>query len=247
MRSFRRLLLTNFQLYLREPVSTFFTLAFAPMLVIIFGSIYGNEPSALFGGRGSMDVTLPGYIGLIIAGVGILSMPINLTAQKESGVLRRFQASPLQPIIFMLADLAANLFVTIVGIMILLVFGKLFYQVQIAGSLVAVIFSIFLGSLSMFAIGYLLASLAPSARAGQVIGMVLLYPMMFISGAGMPLEILPESMRNIARFMPLYYVVNFTKGMWFNDSIMSHWLDILILSMIAVVGFIFAARLFHWK
>jgi ABC-2 type transport system permease protein len=247
MRSFQRLLLTNFQLYLREPVSTFFTLAFAPMLVVIFGAIYGNEPSALFGGRGSMDVTLPAYIGLIIAGVGILSMPINLTAQKESGVLRRFQATPLQPVIFMLADLVANLFVTIVGIIILLIVGKLLYQVHIEGSLAAVIFSILLGSLSMFSIGYLIASLAPSARAGQVIGMVLLYPMMFISGAGMPLEILPESMRNIARFMPLYYVVNFTKGMWFNESLVTHWLDLLVLFIIALVGFVFAIRLFHWK
>jgi ABC-2 type transport system permease protein len=247
MRGFTKLMFTNFKLYLREPISVFFTLAFAPMLVVIFGAIFGNAPTPMFGGRGSMDVSLPAYIGLIIAGVGILSMPINLSAQKESGVLRRFQATPLKPLAYILADLAANLIVTILGIIILLLVGKLIYDVQFAGSVISVMAAVLLGCLSMFGIGYLIAALAPSARAGQVIGMVLLYPMLFISGSGIPLEIMPETIRNIARFMPLYYVVNLTKGLWFGESWSMHWLDLLVLAFIILIGFGFAARLFRWK
>jgi ABC-2 type transport system permease protein len=247
MRGFAKLLLTDIKLYIREPISTFFTLVFAPMLVIIFGAIYGNAPSALFGGRGSMDVSIPAYIGLIVAGVGILSMPINISAQRESGVLRRFQASPLKPLAYMLADLVSNLVVTILGIIILLIVGKLMYDVHFAGSVFAVMLAVLLGCLAMFAIGYLIASLAPNARAGQVIGMVLLYPMMFISGAGMPLEIMPETIRNIARFMPLYYVVNLTKGLWFGESWSAHLLDVIVLLGIMLIGFGIASRLFRWK
>ena len=247
MRGFGKLLLTDIKLYIREPISTFFTLAFAPMLVVIFGAIYGNAPSALFGGRGSMDVSIPAYIGLIVAGVGILSMPINISAQRESGVLRRFQASPLKPLAYILADLVSNLVVTILGIIILLIVGKLMYSVHFAGSAFSVMVAVLLGCLAMFAIGYLIASLVPSARAGQVIGMVLLYPMMFISGAGMPLEIMPETIRNIARFMPLYYVVNLTKGLWFGESWSVHLLDVAVLLAIMMIGFGISSRIFKWK
>jgi ABC-2 type transport system permease protein len=247
MRGFRKLILTNIKLYVREPISSFFTLVFSPMLLVIFGAIYGNAPSAMFGGRGSMDVSIPGYIGLIVAGVGILSMPINISAQRESGVLRRFQASPLKPLAYILADLISNLVVTILGIIILLIVGKLIYNVQFSGSVISVMLAVLLGCLAMFAIGYLIASLAPNARAGQVIGMVLLYPMMFISGAGMPLEIMPQTIRTIARFMPLYYVVNLTKGLWFGESWSAYLLDVVVLICIVTVGFGIASRFFKWK
>jgi ABC-2 type transport system permease protein len=107
--------------------------------------------------------------------------------------------------------------------------------------------AVLLGCLAMFAIGYLIASLAPNARAGQVIGMVLLYPMMFISGAGIPLEIMPQTIRTIARFMPLYYVVNLTKGLWFGESWSAHLLDVMVLICIITIGFGIASRFFKWK
>jgi len=247
MRGFGKLILTNIKLSLREPITTFFTIAFAPMLVIIFGTMYGNDPSPYFGGRGSMDVTIPAYIGLIVGSVGLLSVPINISVQRESGVLRRYQATPLRPLVYILADLLSNLIVTLLGIFSLLLVGWLIYHVQMEGSVFLVILAVFLGCLSMFSIGYLIASIAPSSRAGQVLGMVIFYPMMFLSGAGMPLEILPATIRSIARFLPLYYVVNLVKGFWFGEAFSEHLLDIVVLLGILLVGYGVSSRLFRWK
>ena len=63
MRGLGKLTLINILLYIREPVATFFTLAFPPLMVVLFGAMYGNEPSAMFGGYGSMDVSMPNYAG----------------------------------------------------------------------------------------------------------------------------------------------------------------------------------------
>ena len=52
------------KLFLREPVGCFFTLLFPPLLLLLFGSIYGNEPTPMFGGRGTVDVSLPAYNAL---------------------------------------------------------------------------------------------------------------------------------------------------------------------------------------
>lgn len=54
------------KLYLRKPMAAFFTLAYAPMILFIFGFIYGNEPAPLFGGRGYIDSAVPSFMALII-------------------------------------------------------------------------------------------------------------------------------------------------------------------------------------
>ena len=67
MRGLIQLTVLNFKLYLREPIATFFTLAFPPLLVLLFGAMYGNDPSPLYGGYGTMtsrqfannDINLP--------------------------------------------------------------------------------------------------------------------------------------------------------------------------------------------
>jgi ABC-2 type transport system permease protein len=247
MRGFAKLVLTNFKLYMREPISVFFTLAFAPMLVFIFGSIYGNEPSAYFNGHGSMDVTIPAYIALIIGSVGIMSISINICSQRESGTLRRFQASPLHPLAYILADVLSNLIVTMLGLICLLLVGFLVYHVRMMGSIIDVALAILLGCLSMFSLGYLIASLMPTARSGQIMGMAIFYPMMFLSGAGMPIEIMGSTMQKVARFLPLSYVVTLIKGMWFGEPWSAHWLDVLILVGIMIVCLAAASRLFKWK
>ncbi len=247
MRGFGKLLLTNFKLFLREPISVFFTLAFAPMLVFIFGSIYGNTPNDIFGGRGSMDVTVPAYMALIIGSVGIMSITINICSQRESGTLRRFQASPLHPLGYILADVISNLIVTLLGLVCLLLVGFLVFHVRLEGSIVNVLLAILLGSLSMFSIGYLIASLVPSARGGQILGMAVFYPMMFLSGAGMPIEIMGATMQKVAKFLPLSYVVTLIKGMWFGESWSAHWLDVIVLCGVMIVCLGIAGKLFKWK
>ena len=45
MRGFGKLLSAQMKLFLREPAATFFTIVFAPMLLLLFGTIYGNKPN----------------------------------------------------------------------------------------------------------------------------------------------------------------------------------------------------------
>ncbi|MCK4472461.1 MAG: ABC transporter permease, partial [Anaerolineae bacterium] len=212
MRGFRKLTLVNLKLYLREPIATFFTLAFPPLLVVLFGAMYGNDPLPMFGGYGSMDVSMPAYTAMILGTVGFLGVPITISGYRESGVLRRFQATPMRPLTYILADIVANLVTTLLGMMGLVIIGWLLYRVQFEGQVMAVILAVVFCGLAMFSIGYLIAGLAPGARTAQVVGMVIFYPMMFLSGASIPLEVMPETIQRIADFLPLTYVVRLLRG-----------------------------------
>ncbi len=247
MRGFRKLTLVNLKLYLREPIATFFTLAFPPLLVVLFGAMYGNDPLPMFGGYGSMDVSMPGYTAMILGTVGFLGVPITISGYRESGVLRRFQATPMRPLTYILADIVANLVTTLLGMMGLVIIGWLLYRVQFEGQVMAVILAVVFCGLAMFSIGYLIAGLAPGARTAQVVGMVIFYPMMFLSGASIPLEVMPETIQRIADFLPLTYVVRLLRGLWFGDAWGEHLLETAVLAGVLLVCTALAARFFRWE
>ena len=247
MNAIKTLTIIDFKLFLREPIGTFFTLAFPIILVLLFGSIYGNEPTDLFGGYGTMDISMPGYTALILTTVGLMNIPITMCSYREMGVLRRLKVTPIKPLSFISGDLITNLGMTLLGMSFVVLLGWLLYRVRFEGQVIPLILGVIYSSLAMFSIGYLIASLAPTARVANVVGLVLLYPMVFLSGAGMPLEILPESMQNISKFLPLTYVVRLLRGLWFGLPASELWPSILVLGMILLICGLLSARLFRWE
>lgn len=99
------------------------------------------------------------------------------------------------------------------GMVLLIIAGKLVYNMRFDGDALSVLAGFMLSSLSFFSIGFILAGLMPTARTAHVVGMVLLSPMLFLSGAGFPRELLPEAIKNISTFLPLTYIVNLLRGL----------------------------------
>jgi len=247
MRGLWKLTWVQIKLYLREPVGAFFTLLFAPLMLILFGFIYGNDPVPMFGGRGTIDVSVPAYIGLIVATVGLMSVPIATSARRESGVLRRFRATPLRPLTYLVADVLVYFLMSLLGVLLLVLVGKVGYNVRFDGSLPSVMAGFCLTACAFFAMGYVLAGLAPTARVAQVVGMVLFYPMIFLSGATIPLEVMPEGVRNVARFIPLTHVVNLLQGLWFGEGWGEHLTEVVVLAGILIAGVAVSAWTFRWE
>jgi ABC-2 type transport system permease protein len=247
MRAFWKLTFTQAKLYLREPVAVFFTIAYAPMMLVLFGTIYGNEPTPMFGGRGTVDVGVPAYIGLIILSVGLMGLPINAATSRERGVLRRFRATPLRPATYLAADVLVYFCMTLLGVLLLILVGKVGYDMRFDGHVLGALFGFSLGALSFFAFGFLIASLSPTARVAQTVGMVVAFPMMFISGATIPLEILPQSVRDVARFIPLTHAVTLLRGVWAGEAWSEHLTEVAVLFSVLVVGVIVSAKTFRWE
>jgi ABC-2 type transport system permease protein len=184
---------------------------------------------------------------LILATVALMNIPITTTTYRELGVLRRFRATPMRPLTYLAADVCTNLLMTLVGMGVLLGMGWALYRVEFEGQLLSFLVSLLLGSLAMFSLGYLIASVASGARMAQVVGMLILYPMMFLSGAGLPIQLLPDSIRRVSDFLPLTYAVNLLQGMWFGEAWSAHLTDVAVLvAMVVVLGGL-AARLFRWE
>ncbi len=247
MKSFLKMTWIEFKLFLREPIGAFFTLVFPLMMLFLFGSIYGNDPSEFFNGYGSVDVSVPAYTAMIIATTGLMGLTITMATYRENGVLRRLGTTPVHSLLVLSAQVVVLLIMTAIGMFFLVIAGKFVYQMRFEGNILNVFGGFVLGCLSFFSIGFVLAGLMPNARTAQIVGMVLLYPMLFLSGAGLPRELLPEAIKRVSTFLPLTYVVNLLRGLWIGEPWSQHSTDVLVLLAILVVGIIISIKTFRWE
>lgn len=247
MKNLMKMTFMEAKLFLREPVGAFFTLIFPLMMLFLFGSIYGNEPSSFFNGYGSVDISVPAYTAMIIATAGLMGLTITMASYRENGVLRRLRTTPISPLTILTSQVLVLFLMTTVGMIMLVIAGKLVYNMRFEGNLINVILGFTLSSLSFFSLGFIIAALMPTARTAQVVGMVILYPMLFLSGAGFPRELLPNTIIKISTFLPLTYVVNLLRGLWIGNSWGQHLTDVIVLAAILVAGVLISHRIFRWE
>jgi ABC-2 type transport system permease protein len=247
MRSFWKLTVVECRLYFRFPIMALFTLALPLMILILLGSIFGNEPSPMYGGYGSVDVSVPAYAAMIIAISAFISLPITLANYRERGILRRFRATPVSPAAVLGAQLVMQFLMTLLGMALLIVAGELFYGLRFEGNALRVLGAFSLSCLSFFAFGMVLAGILPSVRLASIVGNVLLQPMIYLSGATIPLEVMSPRMRESIRFIPLTHVVTLLRGLWVGDAWSEHQTELIVLSAILVVCSIAAVRVFRWE
>jgi ABC-2 type transport system permease protein len=247
MRGFWKLTLAELKLYFRLPIMAFFTLLLPPMLLILFGSIFGNEPNPAYGGYGTVDVMVPAFTALIICMTALLSLPITLANYRERGILRRYRATPVSPAAILGAQLVVQFLMTLAGMGLLVLIGKFVYHLRFAGNALSVIAAFILSCLGFFALGMLLAGWLPSVRLASIVGNVLLYPMIYLSGATIPMEIMPEGVRNVGNFIPLTHVVTLLQGLWKGEAWSQHTTEGFVLGAMLVACSVVAVKVFRWE
>jgi ABC-2 type transport system permease protein len=247
MKSLLKMTWMEAKLFLREPVGAFFTLVFPLMFLFLFGSISGNEPTPMFGGQRTIDAAIPSLTAMIIGTTGLMSTTITMATYRENGVLRRLRTTPVSPLVVLAAQVIVVFAMTCLGMLLLIAAGMLVYHVRFEGNAFSVLAGFVLSSLSFFGIGFMLAGTMPTVRTAWVAGMVLLYPMMFLSGAFFTVELLPAAVQKVSAFMPLTYVVNLLRGLWTGQPWGDHLLDVGVLAGMLVLGIIVSVKTFRWE
>jgi ABC-2 type transport system permease protein len=246
MKALLKLTWTEARLFLREPQAFFFTLFLPLVLLFVYGGIYGNAPKLIYGGFGTVDVSVPAYTAMIIATSGLISIPVIIATYRESGVLRRFKATPLAPMTLLAADVVVIFTMTAIGMLLLIASAKAVFGLRFAGNVLSVALAFSLSCLSFFSLGFVLSGLMRTARTAQIVGLTLFFPMVMLSGAAIPLETMPASIRAYSHFLPLTYVVKFLKGVWFGGTWAAHGTEVLVLAGLFVLGLAVTAKTFRW-
>ncbi len=247
MKSLMKMTWMEAKLFLREPASAFFTLVFPLLYLFLYGLISGNEPTPMYNGQRTLDVAIPSLTAAIICMTGLMSNTITMATYREKGILRRLGTTPVSPLIVLAAQVIVIFSMTCLGMLLLIAAGILFFHVSFTGNAWSLLAGFVLSSLSFFGIGFILAGTASTVRTAWTVAMVVLYPMLLLSGSFFSVEIMPKAIQKVSAFIPLTYVVNLMRGLWAGEAWSSHLLDVGVLTGMLLLGVFITAKTFRWE
>ena len=262
MKSYSKLLQARVKLLLREPLTLFFTVVFPSLFLLLMGSVFGRMGETFgaanegFSGADDaaniasqftygVDRYVPALMGLLLGTLALNTIPVSAATNREQGILRRFKATPMPAWQWIAAEISAYFTIGLLSAGLLIAVGAFAFDVEFSGDWSQVCAGFTLSALSFMAFGYLVASLAPTARAASVGGQLLYMPMIFVSGATMPLSIMPDGIQAVSQWLPMTHIVILMQDIWFGRGVPM--LSVWVLVGILVVGGALSARLFRWE
>lgn len=208
------------KLFLREPFTVIFTLGLPVLLMFVLGGVFGDMASTpeddfvVYRGVGALTYYTPAYIAVVIASIGLISVPVHVASYRERGVLRRFRASafPLDAVLG--AQVLVAFVLATVGAVLVTGLSWIVFRPELAVSWPGVLIGAVIGTAVFASVGLMLGTLLPTSRAALGAGVLLWFSMLLLCGAGPPPEILTSGMRAIARPLPLTSLIRMLQDPW---------------------------------
>jgi ABC-2 type transport system permease protein len=236
------------KIFLREPLGAFGTIGLPVVVFLVAGRVAGRGlPPSSFAATGFIRVGLPVLASLLIAVSSVLSLITIISIYREGGILRRLRATPLRPQTILTAHVMVKLMLTAATLTLLVLAGKRYYPVGVHVPLFSFTIALLISTLSILSIGFLIASIVPTARFAQPIGAAILYPMVAVSGLFVPIESLPPVLHALARVLPMTYAVSLLEGIWTGGAWSAHLGDVAALAVAFVVCTALSAKVFRWE
>jgi len=184
---------------------------------------------------------------VLIAINAVLSLVTIISIYREGGILKRLRATPLRPQTILSAHVIVKLLLTAATLALLVLAGKRYYPVGVHAPLFSFTIALLISTWSILSIGFLIASIVPTARFAQPIGGFIMYPMLGICGLFAPIALLPPVLRAVAKVTPLTYAVSLMEGIWRGEGWAAHVGDVAALVLVFAVCTALSAKVFRWE
>jgi ABC-2 type transport system permease protein len=248
MKSLLKLTWVELKLFFREPLTMVFTFALPVVFLLVMGGVFGNTPDTsslhIYRGVGAVNYYNPAYIALVLCSIGIVAMPVHLTAYRERRVLKRFHASSLSVWNIIGSQVLVAFVIAVLGSILLTIVSMFVYHSNAPKMWELLIPAFILGTLCFTSLGVLLGAILPNTRAAQGIGLLLFFVMMILGGAGPPREVMNPVMNAVSNITPIWYVIQLLQEPWLGFGWQVN--ASLIVAGITIVATGLSVKFFKW-
>jgi len=246
LRGFWKLTWLETKIFTREPMGFVGTLVMPVVLFIILGRAFGvAKPLA------APPVDIPFNVAILAAVLIAISAVQSLVAiisiYREGGILKRLRSTPLSPVTIMGALVVVKLVFTVISLTLLMLAGRRLFPGVMQVNVFSFTLAVLLGTFSILSLGFVLASLVPTARFAQPISAAVLYPMLALSGLFFPTDRLPRWLEAIAYLLPTTHAVALLNGVWDGSGWSAHWVNVAALLVLFAAYTALSTRVFRWE
>jgi ABC-2 type transport system permease protein len=233
---------------LRNRQARFFTLILPLLFLIIFVGVFGNHTVKATHVKLS-TYYVPGLSALGIIAASFVNLVISITAQRESGILKRRRAAPVPASVLIAGRTLTAVTISLTVLTVLLAFGRIAYGVTLRTSaLPGIALTAVVGSITFCVLGYALSTAIKNEDAAQPMVQAIMLPLYFISGVFVPNVNLPSWLKHVAQVFPVQHLAD---GLHKAYDPTVHgagivWSDIGVLAVWAAIGIVVALARFSW-
>src|SRR5258706_1378924 len=237
------------KIFMREPLGALGPVLIPVLMFVGLGRLAGSSRmrTSPLADSGLLTIDLPVFAAIMIAISAVLSLVTIISIYREGGILKRLRATPLRPQTILTAHVLVKLVLTVVTMALMVLAGKRYYPINVSVPVFGFAMALLISTWSILSIGFLIASIVPTARFAQPIGAAILYPMIALCGLFAPLESLPPALHAVARLLPLTYAVSLLQGIWKGEAWSAHIGDIAALVVVFAICTALSAKVFRWE
>jgi ABC-2 type transport system permease protein len=243
--AFGKVVHNEVRLALRRPVGLLGGLIPIVLLIIFDKLPTFHTAQAALGGNSAFDLYIPVLIVFSIAMTGVMGLPMPLASYRELGILRRLSTTPVSPTWVLAAQGLVQLCTAGASIIVVVLLATTALHGPVPKSVAGVLLAILLTVAAVFGLGLLIAALAPTSGAANVIGRVAFFPLIFFAGLWLPRPLMPPGLLEISNYSPLGAAVNALQASFLQGF--PPVTPLLVLAGYAVVLGVLARRFFRWE
>ncbi len=193
-----------------------------------------------------IDFLIPGLIGLVILTSPMFSMTYIVSSYKKDKIFRQLSLTPLTRSEWFLSKFIWYLIISALSAIMIIAVGVLLFHSSLSISLYVIPFLV-IGVFMFTSLGILAGSISRSEESASVIGNIITFPMMFLSGTFFPIEIMPGWLQSVAHVLPLFYIIDGLNSVTIYSNFSSATLDLVVSIAVAAVIFVLTVLKFNWK
>ena len=193
-----------------------------------------------------IDFLVPGLIGFAILVSPMFSL-VNISSDyKKTKLFKQLSLTPLTKYEWLASKILWYVVLTAISFVLMVAVGTLVYGANITLTPWLIPF-LLIGPTLFAALGMLVGTVTKNPETAGVIGNIVTFPMMFLSGTFFPISIMPQYLQTIAHVLPLFYVIEGLNNVMVYSNYTGAVIDLAVVAVITIVIFVAAVRLFKWR
>jgi ABC-type multidrug transport system permease subunit len=243
MRTYIAYTKTMLRLTLRERLVIFFNYLFPLVFLIGFGELMGAAQSP-----GAATQVFALTLTLNILGTGFFGAGMSAVMEREIGILRRFKVAPITPGPVLVSSIVTGWIIFLPALALFLAILHFRYAMPMPQSPLSLFLFLSIGVIAFRSMGLIIASVVNSMQESQIIVQLLYLPMLMLSGATIPLTMMPDWLQVVAQYLPSTHLTLGMQGILLRgETITQNWAAVAALAATAVVSLFVCFKLFRWE
>jgi ABC-2 type transport system permease protein len=193
-----------------------------------------------------IDFLVPGLIGFAALTSPMFALVNISSTYRRDKVFKLLSLTPLTKTEWLLSKIVWYIGTTVVSFILMSVVGIYVFGAHITFGWGLPIF-LLVGPFFFVSLGMLVGTISNSPESAAVVGNLVTFPMMFLSGTFFPVSAMPMYLQGVAHVLPLFYLIDGLTNVMIYGNYAPALYDAGLILVLSIIVFALAVRFFRWR